>query len=186
MRWICIPLVWAALGCGGPPKQPAATEPTAPEPSGKAADPELNSPDAGGSVDDSDASAPEAAAAYTEPPPQVVRRHHVFATMYARAAKKVIITSVLTTAADEAESLAVGTEALLEFKAKGTKEWVPVADVTVQKVSLKGSRVAGNERQQIELEISQTHDAAKGKGKHNPFARNGRVRLQVDRPDRKD
>lgn len=125
----------------------------------------------------------DAAPMYVEPPPQVVHRHHVFGTMKARAAKKLVITSVLTTAADGAEELAEGEKALLEFKAKGSKEWVPVADVVVKKVAARGSRVAGTERQEIELEIESEREAAKAKGRASPFLPNGRVRLQIDRAE---
>lgn len=170
-----------AGGCAGASKTAPSSEANAAA-SGDAVtvDPEPSAPDAAAAADAPDS---DAAAVYTEPPPQVVRRHHVFASMHARAAKKVLINSVLTTAADEAETLAPETHALLEFKAKGAKEWVLVADVLVKNVKLKGSRVAGNERQEIELEITATHPAAAGKGKLNPFVRNSRVRLQIDRSD---
>ncbi len=173
------------LGCGGaaPPsaapktaqsqdegRTPLDAAPTSTDTSEEATAPGAETPE-------------EPAPVYTEPPPQVVRRHHVFATLKARAKNKVVITSVLTTAADEAETLSPDTEALLEFKAKGSKEWVAVADVIVKKVSTKGSRAANNERQEIELEIKTEHPAAGKKGKENPFQRNGRVRLQVDRPE---
>jgi hypothetical protein len=130
-----------------------------------------------------DAEPAEAAPVYVEPPAQVVHRFHVFGTMKARAAKKVVITSVLTTAADDAEALQPGTEALLEFKAKGAKEWVAVAVVTVKKIATKGSRVQGNERQELELELTTEHPAAKAKGAKSPFLPRARVRLQVDRPE---
>ncbi len=173
--------VGLALGCAGAPKTAPGSEANAAASSEVAkADPKPSAPDAAADA----SSEPDTGAVYTEPPPQVVRRHHVFASMHARAAKKVLINSVLTTAADEAETLALETPALLEFKAKGAKEWVPIADVLVKNVKLKGSRVAGNERQEIELEITATHPAAAGKGKLNPFVRNSRVRLQIDRSDR--
>ena len=140
------------------------------------APPETGEPDAGTGDDAADGSA-----AYSEPPPVVVRRYHVFATMEARVKKKVTITSLLETAADDAERLAAGTEALLEHKPAGTKEWEPVADVTVTRLTTRGNRAAGNERQVIELEIRQEHAAAAQKGKASPFLRKARVRLQVDR-----
>jgi hypothetical protein len=182
-RWL-----WAVafvVGCGG--AAPAQTAPAADEPSvasaAEAAPLEENEPrDAG---PDDAASSPSAAkdgsAAYAEPPPVVVRRYHVFATMEARVKKKVTITSLLETAADDAEELAPGMEALLEHKPAGGDEWVPVADVTVVRLTTRGSRAAGTERQVIELEIRAEHAAAAQKGKLSPFNRKGRVRLQVDR-----
>ncbi|MEZ4225072.1 MAG: hypothetical protein R3B13_29230 [Polyangiaceae bacterium] len=170
-------LALALSGCAGAPSAPpkadevAAAEPDPPTPRAAA--------DASKPVE-VDAGSPDSAPIYTEPPPQVVRRHHVFATMKARAAKKVVITSVLTTAADEGETLAVGTQAVLEFKPKGEAEWVQVADVVVKEISTKGKRVLGNERQEITLEIQTLHEQ-KMPGKRNPFQRNARVRLQVDR-----
>ncbi len=128
-----------------------------------------------------DAGPPDTGPIYTEPRPQIVRRHHVFGSMRARAAKKVVMTSVLTTAADEAETLIPGTEAVLEFKPKGSKEWVPVADVIEKKVTMKGRRVLGNERQEISLEIQTVHKQKAKLRKQSPFRRNARVRLQVDR-----
>jgi hypothetical protein len=177
-RWL-----WAlsfAIGCAG--STPAQTS-AAPEPAGAS------------SASPSDASAssePElqpyaglteaaSAAPYIEPPPVVVRRYHVFATLDARAKQKLTVTSLLNTASDDAEALAPGTEALLEHKPAGANDWVPVADVTVTGVTTRGSRAAGNERQVIELEIRAEHPAASQKGKQGPFTRKGRMRLQIDR-----
>ena len=163
-------------GCASaPPAAPPAERVEAEKPSTSEAAEEAATPA------EVDGGPPDAAPVYTEPPPQIVRRHHVFGTMRARAAKKVVMTSVLTTAADEAETLAPGTEAVLEFKPKGSKEWVPVADVIVKKVTMKGRRVLGNERQEITLEIQTEHDRKAQLRKQSPYRRNARVRLQVDR-----
>ncbi len=177
---LVLPVVLA--GCAGPPPEAPHRETV-----------KSNTPDAGSTKKQNegveadaaaaDAEPVEAAPAYVEPPAQVVHRYHVFGTMKARAAKKVVMTSVLTTASDDSTPLAPGMEALLEFKAKGAKEWVPVADVTVKKLTTKGSKVRGDERQEIELEMTAQHPAAMSKGIKNPFRPRARVRLQVDRPE---
>lgn len=182
--WLVVVLL--VLGCGGTP--PPVTSDSVDEPGDVVAAseaPESSSTTAEAARDEpapSDAPAAEQPPAYQEPPPIVVRRYHVFASMEARVKKKVTITSLLTTAADDADALAPGLEALLEHKPAGAEEWAPVADVTVTSVTTKGSRAAGNERQVIEVEIRSEHAAASQKGKLSPFTRRGRVRLQVDRP----
>ncbi len=172
-------MIALALVLGGCASAPTAVPPVetveAEKPSTPEAAEEASNPA------EADSGPPDGAPVYTEPPPRIVRRHHVFGTMRARAAKKVVMTSVLTTAADEAETLAPGTEAVLEFKPKGSKEWVPVADVIVKQVTMKGRRVLGNERQEIALEIQTEHKQTALLRKQSPFRRNARVRLQVDR-----
>ncbi len=136
-----------------------------------------------------DAGAPdaavEAAAAkpvYEEPPPVVVRRHHVYATMRFRQGKLVTIVSLLTTS--ETETVTEGTQATLQRKLDkppdGGEPWVDVADVVVKTVKTKGSRVSGNERRELRLEIQVEHPEAKNK-KRSPFRPKSKVRLQIDK-----
>lgn len=171
------------LNCAGSQARQASASASADEPSSVTTeDPEPSAPTEADDAAPGEAPASTEPPAYQEPPPVVVRRYHVFATLETRAKQKVTLTSLLTTAADDAEALAPGIEALLEHKPAGAEEWVPVADVTVTAVTTRGNRVAGTERQVIEVQLLREHAAASLKGKLSPFARKGRVRLQVDRP----
>ncbi len=114
------------------------------------------------------------AAPYVEPPPVQVYRFHVYAKMKSRAAKHVVLESLVTTSGDT--ELAEGQAALLERKVEPTpadgNDWLAVADVVVKKVGAKG---------RIDVEIGTEHGEAtvKRRGK-TPFSPGQKVRLQVD------
>ena len=136
--------------------------------------------DAGDNDAGAEAAAPKPV--YEEPPPVVVRRHHVYATMRFRQGKLVTVVSLLTTS--ETETVTEGTLATLQRKLDkppdGGEPWVDVADVVVKTVKTKGSRVAGNERRELRLEIRAEHAEAKNK-KRSPFRPKSKVRLQIDK-----
>lgn len=133
-------------------------------------------PDAEVARDDADAGPTEPV--YRDPPPVVVRRHHVFATLFARAGKRVTLTSLLTTASDTHPDLATGTEVALQFKAKGSTDWQGAARAKVVSIKDKGNRAIGTERQEISVELVSEEPKTKAL-----YLRGARVRLEVDRPE---
>ncbi len=142
----------------------AESEPTAPAPAASAA--------------------PAAPPVYQEPPAVVLRRSHVYCAMESRFKSTVNIVSLLSTSED-AGLLAAGVEAELQRKfepaPKLGDDWISVASVVVEKVQTKGSSVARNQRQLIQLRIIEEQPEARQKGKKSPFLRGAKVRLQVDR-----
>lgn len=164
----------------------------APEPKASSSEPELK-PEPAPSSEASepkdavaaDASVADASVAdaprepvYKEPPPVVVRRHHVFTTLAARAGKRVTLTSLLTTASDEHPDLEVGTEATLQHKPKGKTEWADLGVVKVLSLTSKPGRF-GSAEQLIAVELqSEAPGSPKG-----AYLRGAKLRLQVDRPE---
>jgi len=123
-----------------------------------------------------DAGDASSAPVYQEPPPVVVHRHHVYCTTFARAGRRVTLTSLLSTASEGEPELGAGTAAVLQYKPKGVKDWVAVAKVKVLSITDKGSRVASSERREIAIEILSEEPGTKA-----AFVRSTKVRLEVDR-----
>lgn len=183
-RTLAILLVGVAVACSPAPepKATAATDPPAssgearkPDAPDASGEPDASAPDAGDAGPDAGDAGPEPV--YEAPPPLVVRRHHVFASLAARAGKRVTLTSLLSTASDEHPDIGAGTEATLQHKAKGKQEWKDVATVKVVWVTAKRDRLGGSQ-QEIALEL--LDEVA---GNKAAFVRGAQLRLQVDRPE---
>lgn len=108
----------------------------------------------------------------------VVRRHHVFTKLEARAGKRVTLTSLLTTAKDDHPDLEVGTEATLQHEPRGKTEWADLGQVKVLSLKTKPGRF-GTGEQTIAVEL-QSEVAGSPKG---AYVRDAQLRLQVDRPE---
>ncbi|MBK8998032.1 MAG: hypothetical protein IPM35_20100 [Myxococcales bacterium] len=172
--------LFVAAACSPAPEPKASSvEPALKAKSEPAASSTPNEPD---DPETADASAPDAEAAaepvYKEPAPVVVRRHHVFTKLEARAGKRVTLTSLLTTASDDHPDLEVGTEATLQHKPKGKTDWADLAQVRVVSLKTKTGRF-GTSEQAIAVEL-QSEVAGSPKG---AYVRGAQLRLQVDRPE---
>src|SRR6185503_9295704 len=95
---VCL-VTGAACANAPPPASEAATPPPATAETSAASSAVTEAPVAGPAVDAGSTAAPAADAGpvYQPPPPVVIRRSHVYATMEARDRKKLRIVSLLTT-----------------------------------------------------------------------------------------
>lgn len=188
MRTLPFAVLFLTWACASPPSAETAETQAKAESSDEKAeeeetpDTESEEPADAGAIT-ADASA-EPASVYEEPPPTVVRRHHVYAKMKWRVKKLVTVESLLSTASGE--DVSEGDEAVLQRKMDpppdAGDDWEPVADVIVKKITKKGSVVAGNARQELQLEVITEHAAAKDK-KKTPFRPRVKVRLQIDKAE---